>query len=101
MNFISQILSRFRRTHLTDPQNELLRALLDGWTLKSHRTLDGQKAYRLHGLHGEEVEIADAVVDGLSAVDLIQSNLKFPAATYLLTNRGRSLAVQFRESVSK
>ena len=79
----------FRRNRLTDPQKAVLAALRQGWTLKSHRTLDGQKAYRLHALTGEVIEVADATVNGLAAAALIQSNQKFPAATYLLTERGR------------
>ncbi len=97
MNILSQF-QWLHRNRLTGPQKELLRALLDGWTLKSHRTLDGEKTYRLHGLSGEEVEIVDGLVDDLAGADLIQSNLKFPAATYLLTNRGRSLAARFQEA---
>ncbi len=90
-----------RRNRLTDPQKTVLRALLEGWTLKSHRTLDGQKSYRLHGLTGEIIEIADGVVDGLAAAKLLQSNQKFPAATYLLTEKGQILATRFRESARR
>ncbi len=91
---MSEILNRFRRTRLTDAQKQLLRNMLNGWTLKSHRMLDGEKAYRLHGLAGEESEVADATVEGLVAKSLLQSNLKFPAASYLLTEKGRSLAIR-------
>ncbi|MBX3053311.1 MAG: hypothetical protein KF753_17640 [Caldilineaceae bacterium] len=91
----------FRRNRLTDPQQAVLAALLEGWTLKSHRTLDGQKAYRLHGLNGEIIDVADGVVDGLAAAKLLQSNQKFPAATYLLTQKGHSLATRFRESAKE
>ena len=92
LNAVPHLLKRFRRNRLTDPQKAVLAALLEGWTLKSHRTLDGQKAYRLHALTGEIVEVADGVVDDLAAAALIQSNQKFPAATYLLTDRGRTFA---------
>lgn len=88
----------FRRNRLTDPQQAVLAALLEGWTLKSHRTLDGQKAYRLHALNGEVVEVADGAVDSLVAAQLVQSNLKFPAATYLLTQKGQMTALRFRDS---
>lgn len=91
----------FRRNRLTDPQKTVLRALLEGWTLKSHRTLDGQKAYRLHALAGEVVEVADSTVEGLAAAKLLQSNQKFPAATYLLTDKGRLFAMRFRESARR
>ncbi len=89
LNIVPQLLKRLRRNRLTDPQKAVLRALLEGWALKSHRTLDGQKAYRLHALAGEVIEVTDGVVDGLAAAKLIQSNQKFPAATYLLTEKGR------------
>ena len=91
----------FRRNRLTDPQKTVLRALLEGWTLKSHRTLDGQKVYRLHALSEEVIEVADTTVDGLVAAKLIQSNLKFPAATYLLTDKGHLCATRFRESARR
>jgi len=89
----------FRRNRLTAPQQAVLAALLEGWTLKSHRTLDGQKAYRLHALDGEVIEVADGVVDSLAAAKILQSNQKFPAATYLLTQKGQNAALRFRESV--
>jgi len=88
----------FRRNQLTDPQKTVLAALLEGWTLKSHRTLDGQKMYRLHALTGEIVEVEDGVVGNLAAAKLLQSNQKFPAATYLLTQKGQIAALRFRES---
>ncbi|MCL4833030.1 MAG: hypothetical protein KJZ86_11335 [Caldilineaceae bacterium] len=91
----------FRRNQLTDSQKAVLTALGEGWTLKSHRTLDGQKAYRLHGLNGESVEVADGVVDGLVGAKLLQSNQKFPAATYLLTQKGQAAAARFRESARR
>jgi len=100
-NAIFRLLKRFRRNRLTDPQRAVLAALLEGWTLKSHRTLDGQKVYRLHGLDGEVIEVADGVVDSLAAAKFLQSNQKFPAATYLLTQKGHSLATRFRESAKE
>lgn len=69
--------------HLT-----LLRALRDGATLKVHRTLDGEKVHRLHPLEGEPVPVDRDLVDQLVRAGLIVSNMKFPAATYLLTEEG-------------
>jgi uncharacterized protein YjhX (UPF0386 family) len=86
---------------LSDPQQELLRALMAGATLKSHRDLDGQKVYRLHPLQGEVQGVPDAVVEGLKRQRLIDSNQKFPAATYLLTEKGRWLAEGLGQSSSK
>jgi len=62
----------------------------NGATLKVHRTLDGEKAHRLHPLDGEPDTIERDVVESLVALGLIQSNLKFPAATYVLTDKGVS-----------
>jgi hypothetical protein len=73
---------------LSPVQRHILRAMVDGATLKAHRTLDGEKVHRLHPLSGAP-EVVDArVVESLRELGLIQSNLKFPAATYVLTERG-------------
>lgn len=67
-------------------------AIAEGWTLKSHRYLDGRKVYRLHPLgEGEAEEVAWETVEGLRERGLIDSNKKFPAATYLLTDKGREV----------
>lgn len=97
LDALPRLLQRFHRKRLTDLQKAVLAALWEGWTLKSHRTLDGQKVYRLHGLSGEVKEVADGAVDTLVAAQLVQSNLKFPAATYLLTQKGQATALRFRE----
>lgn len=73
-------------------EQAVLAALADGWTLKSHRTLDGEKRYLLHSLTGERVEIDAAVVTRMTERRLLQSNQKFPAATLLLTAQGRRAA---------
>lgn len=86
---------------LSDSQKELLRALMAGATLKSHRDLDGHKIYRLHPLQGEAGVVPDDVVDRLKRQRLIDSNQKFPAATYLLTEKGRRLAEGLGESPLK
>lgn len=72
---------------------QIILALAAGWTLKSHRYLDGSKTYQLHPLDGARpVTIAWETVDALREQGLIDSNKKFPAATYLLTDKGRHLA---------
>lgn len=73
-------------------EQAVLAALADGWTLKSHRTLDGEKCYRLHALDGAVVDVEAAVIARLSAGRYVQSNQKFPAATLLLTEKGRRTA---------
>lgn len=92
LNAVSNL---FKPNRLTDPQKAVLTALREGWTLKSHRTLDGQKVYRLHALNGEVIEVTDAVIDSLATAKLLQSNQKFPAATYLLTQKGQVAATRF------
>ena len=59
----------------------------DGAALKIHRDLDGDKQHLLHPLNGEPQPVDAALVESLRDLELIQSNLKFPAATYVLTDR--------------
>ena len=65
-----------------------------GWTLKAHRYLDGRKEYRLHSLAGENQIVVPTTVEALVQNGLIDSNKKFPAATFWLTDRGRAAAEQ-------
>lgn len=76
--------------HLTSRQRHILQAMRNGAALKVHRTLDGEKAHRLHPLDGTPETVERELVESLVTLGLIQSNLKFPAATYLLTDRGVS-----------
>lgn len=76
-------------------QQGVLLALANGATLKVHRTLDGEKAHRLHAGDGGSTAVGAAVVNGLLAQGLIESNMKFPAATFLLTEAGIAAAAQF------
>jgi hypothetical protein len=75
---------------LPPAQVELLQAVADGLTLKSHRDLEGRKEYRLHTLDGQATLVAWEDVETLQAAGLIDSNKKFPAATYWLTASGRA-----------
>lgn len=82
-------------------ENELLLALARGWTLKSHRYLNGSKNYQLHPLdEGKTVDVAWETVEALRDKGLIDSNKKFPAATYLLTDAGRKAAEKCPHSSS-
>lgn len=72
---------------VTPIQRTLLRAILDGATLKVHRDLDGHKIHLLHPLSGESSPVPRELVESLRKLGLIQSNMKFPAATYVLTER--------------
>ncbi len=72
---------------------DLLTALRQGAVLKVHRTVDGAKVYRLHGAgatggQGGSEEVAAGLVDSLERGGYLQSNMKFPAATLLLTEQG-------------
>ena len=74
----------------TPAQAELLQAIANGLTLKSHRDLEGRKEYRLHTLDGHSAVVAWEDVEALQSAGLIDSNKKFPAATYWLTGAGRA-----------
>lgn len=83
---------------MSPSERRLLRALAAGWTLKVHRTLDGEKRYRLHPLSDAPPEdVQQAAVDALRRQGLVDSNKKFPAATYLLTAKGRQTVVTLGE----
>lgn len=76
---------------LTNKQKRVLLALANGWTLKAHRDLAGRKLYQLHPLDGPSRRIPRQAITVLSKHRLIHSNQKFPAATYLLTEKGREV----------
>lgn len=73
---------------LSSESTRILRTMLAGATLKAHRTLDGEKTYTLHPLDGPDEAVERAVVETLKRHGLIASNMKFPAATYVLTEKG-------------
>ncbi len=70
----------------------LLVALLDGAVLKAHRTVDGKKIHKLYGADQTVTAINERLVRYLEHKRLICSNMKFPAATYLLTEEGLAVA---------
>ncbi len=80
---------------LSPTQYKVLQAIVDGATLKSHRYLDGRKVYKLHALNGDSHTIRRTTVDCLRRKGLLDSNKKFPAATYLLTEKGKQVAKQY------
>ncbi len=86
---------------LSKTQKKVLRALIEGQTLKSHRYLDGTKTYKLHALDGTDETVRWSTVEALKERGLIDSNKKFPAATYLLTEKGRQIALPLAESKVK
>jgi hypothetical protein len=70
----------------------ILRAIASEGFLKAHRDIEGNKTYKLHLLGGGEEIIPSAAVAYLLDHGLIDSNKKFPAATYWLTPRGTEVA---------
>lgn len=69
----------------------LLGQMAAGYLLKSHRDMDGQKVYKLWPPAGVEELVDYNLVQNLLAQKLITTNQKFPAATFLLTSRGKKL----------
>ena len=68
----------------------ILLHLAQGWTLKSHRDEDGHKVYTLHALEGDVFDVGWKTVKRLQSGGYVYSNQKFPAATFLLTEKGRN-----------
>jgi hypothetical protein len=82
---------------LSSRQKELLVALQNGSRLQVHRTVDGEKRYRLYaagnaGGKDTAAEVAPADVAYLEHHHLVESNMKFPAANFLLTDGGAEIA---------
>ena len=71
-------------------QRRILSLIAAGWTLKAHRYLDGRKVYQLHVLDGATQPVRVATVEALVSAGLLDSNKKFPAATFWLTDKART-----------
>src|SRR3712207_7524490 len=83
-------------------EKEVLRALVSGYQLKSHRYLDGQKLYLLHDTATDATHsVSVTTVDRLRDLGLIAGNMKFPAATYMLTSEGERMAARSEEHTSE
>ena len=62
-----------------------------GARLRDHRDIDGGKVFRLYR-DDDAVEVIDhADVEALMEAGLLDSNKKFPAATYWVTEAGRRM----------
>lgn len=81
----------FARLKLNDAHRRVLQAMAQGHLLKSHRDLEGHKVYQLHPLDGPPAPVDPDIVAYLAEHGLIDSNKKFPAATYWLTARARQM----------
>jgi hypothetical protein len=79
---------------LSPAQARVLQGLIEGATLKIQRHLDGTKVYQLYPLEGPPETIQRTTVNYLQSQGLIDSNKKFPAATYLLTEKGKKIATK-------
>ena len=74
---------------LTPAQKKILRAITSGDFLKAHRDIEGNKTYQLHALDGGIIVVEGDDVQTLVDLNLIDSNKKFPAATFWLTEKGK------------
>ncbi|MBN2470476.1 MAG: hypothetical protein JXN59_07115 [Anaerolineae bacterium] len=81
---------------LSTEAQTILAMMVAGAQLKSHRYLDGTKYYRLHPLDAPPADVKKSSVEALLKQGMVTSNQKFPAATYMLTAKGRQLAQTLR-----
>ncbi len=88
--------SRSASSFLSEEQRRILLALQQGCQLKVHRSLDGAKVYQLHWVSPQgqiqTQELAAEPIRALEQCGCLQSNMKFPAASLLLTEYGTQLA---------
>ena len=77
---------------LSTAQTRILTAVAAGIQLRDHRDIEGGKIFQLHALDGSAIEAVSAnVVHALVDLGLLDSNKKFPSATYWLTAVGKQL----------
>jgi hypothetical protein len=74
---------------LSRSEQAIILAISQGALLKSHREVDGRKMFRLHEPSGNWQPVSSRDVRRLRAAGLLDSNKKFPVATFWLTNEGR------------
>ena len=77
---------------LSEPQRKLLAQIAGGARLKDHRDIEGGKRYTLTIDTADAIVVDSKLVEGLLARGLIDSNKKFPSATYWLTDTGKQAA---------
>ena len=77
---------------LSEPQRKLLAQIAGGARLKDHRDIEGGKRYSLTIDMDKPRVVRATWVDGLVENGLIDSNKKFPSATYWLTEAGKRAA---------
>ena len=79
---------------LTTAQQELVCRLGNGHHLKGHRDIEGGKQFRLYHTASNQVVAtpAQADIELLRSLGLLDSNMKFPAARFFLSATGQALA---------
>ncbi len=77
---------------LSAADRKLLAIIAGGGRLRDHRDIEGGKRLSLVDGDGAEVNPDIAAVDNLIQAGFIDSNKKFPAATYWLTESGKAAA---------
>lgn len=77
---------------MREEQRHILTLMAGGAFLKSHRDIEGGKVFKLHPLDGEPEVVQPEVVELLREQSLIDSNKKFPVATFWLTDQGKIAA---------
>ncbi|MBK8833949.1 MAG: hypothetical protein IPO29_03545 [Anaerolineae bacterium] len=75
---------------LSEPQRRLLAQIAGGARLKDHRDIEGGKRFTLTIETAKPRVVRATWVDGLVENGLIDSNKKFPSATYWLTDAGKA-----------
>lgn len=78
-------------------QQVVLAAVFNGSALRSHRDLEGNKCYLLHTENTKAVKIGRQSILDLRNKRLLETNHKFPSATFLLTSRGNAVAAQLSD----
>ena len=76
---------------LSAEEQQTLVAVHHGDALRSQRDIEGQKRYELRG--DSTVCVSREAVLNLRKKRLVETNHKFPSATFLLTTRGREIAM--------
>jgi hypothetical protein len=93
---VASYLSEHEEEHVAQVQSlarrrALLQAMAHGLRLKDHRDIEGRKGFMLHREDDSGAPVNEADVAALVNAGLIDSNKKFPAATYWLTEPGRAV----------